>query len=208
MAPVAVLRTLLASLILLTVGIGVVAGATDGFRAFTSEAARRIRISEHPPEVPSLPLQTADGAETSFGALRGRWLLVNFIYTRCMTFCSVQGSEFARLQRELTEPIAAEKIVLLSVSFDPDHDNPAALAEYQRSRGAHGSGWIAARPVDKEDLVALMRVFGVVAIPDGIEGFVHNAAIAVVDPAGRLVAILDWDDTQGAAAYVIQRLAQ
>ena len=204
----AVLRTLLVSLVLLAGGIGVLAGATDGFRAYTSEAARRIRINEHPPEVPPLPLQTADGHTTSFGALRGRWLLVDFIYTRCMTFCSVQGSEFARLQRQLAEPIAADKIALLSVSFDLARDDPAALAEYQRARGGHGIGWIAARPVDEQDLAELMRVFGVVAIPDGMDGFVHNAAIAVVDPEGRLVAILDWDDMQGAADYVTERLAR
>jgi len=52
-----------------------------------------------------------------------------------------------------------------------------------------------------------MRVFGVVAVPDGLDGFVHNAAIAVVDPDGRLVAILDWDDPQGAARYVMKELA-
>ena len=204
----AVLRTLLVSLVLLAVGIGALAGATDGFRAYTSETARRIRVAEHPPDIPPLRLQTADDHQISFGALRGRWLLVDFIYTRCLTFCSVQGSEFARLQRQLAEPIAAQKISLLSISFDLVHDDPAALAEYQRARGAQGAGWIAARPVDNQDLATLMRVFGVVAIPDGMDGFVHNAAIAVIDPESRLVAILDWDDMQGAANYVTQRLAQ
>ncbi len=202
----AVLRTLLVSLVLLATGLGVLAVATDGFRVYTTETARRIRISEHPPLIPPLPLQTGDGAYTSFGELRGRWLLVDFIYTRCLTYCSVQGSEFARLQRELAEPIAADKVALLSVSFDSAHDDPAALAGYQRRHGDHGAGWIAARPLDDADLATLMNVFGVVAVPDGLGGFVHNAAIAVVDPAGRLVAILDWDDAPGAARYVTRRL--
>ena len=202
----AVLRTLLISLVLLAAGIGVLAGATDGFRAFTTETARRIDVREHPRVVPSLPLQTADGSRTSIGAMRGRWLLVDFIYTRCETYCSVQGGEFARLQRELAEPIASGKVALLSVSFDPAHDDPAALADYQRRGGDHGAGWIAARPLDEAGLAALMQVFGVVAVPDGLGGFVHNAAIAVVDPAGRLVAILNWDDPRGAARYVTQRL--
>jgi protein SCO1/2 len=202
----AVLRTLLASLILLAAGIGVLAGATDGFRAFTTETARRIAVREHPRAIPPLQLQTADGARTSFGALRGRWLLVDFIYTRCETYCSVQGSEFARLQRALAGPIASGKVALLSLSFDPAHDDPAALAGYQRRGGDRGAGWIAARPVDGADLAALMHVFGVIAVPDGAGGFVHNAAIAVVDPGGRLVAILNWDDPRGAARYVTRRL--
>ena len=202
----AVLRTLFTSLVLLAAGIGVLASATDGFRAFTTETARRIGVREHPRAVPPLPLQTADGARTSFAALRGRWLLVDFIYTRCETYCSVQGGEFARLQRQLAGPIASGKVALLSVSFDPAHDDPAALADYQHRGGGHGTGWIAARPVGQADLAALLHVFGVVAVPDGLGGFVHNAAIAVVDPDGRLVAILNWDDPLGAARYVTQRL--
>lgn len=202
----AVLRTLLLSLALLASGIAVLAGATDGFRAYTTETARRIDVREHPPVVPPLALQTASGGHTSFEELRGRWLLVDFVYTHCETYCLAQGGEFARLQRQLAGPIAAGKVALLSVSFDPARDDAAALADYQRHQGDNGAGWIAARPVSQSDLVALMRVFGVVAVPDGFDGFVHNAAIAVVDPVGRLVAILDWDDAPGAARYVTQRL--
>ena len=202
----AMLRTLLVSIVLLAAGIGVLAGATDGFRAYTTETARRLSVREHPAMVPPLLLQTAGGGHTSFAELHGRWLLVDFVYTRCMTYCSVQGGEFARLQRRLAEPIASGKVTLLSVSFDPAHDDPVALADYQRRYGDNGAGWIAARTVDPADLAALMRVFGVVAVPDGLGGFVHNAAIAVVDPRGRLVAILDWNDPGIAAHYVTQRL--
>lgn len=197
-----VLRTLLASLFLLVTGLGVLAAATHGFRAYTSETARRIDIREHPRTIPSTPLQTADGGHTSFDELRGRWLLVDFIYTRCLTYCSVQGSEFARLQRELAGPIDAGKVALLSISFDPTRDDPAALADYQRRHGDRGAGWIAARPVDRAGLAELMRRFGVIAVDDGMGGFVHNAAIAVVDPGGRIVAILDWNDWKAAAGYV------
>ncbi|MEO6800880.1 MAG: SCO family protein [Rhodanobacter sp.] len=202
----AVWRTLLISLVLLAAGLGVLAAATHGFRAYTTESARRLDVREHPRPVPLLALQTADGRHISFAELRGRWLLVDFIYTRCMSYCSVQGSEFARLQRRLADPIATGKVSLLSVSFDPVRDDPAALASYQRQHGDQGAGWIAARPVDQSDLAALMRVFGVVAVPDGLGGYVHNAAIAVVDPAGRVVAILDWNDSPAAARYVTKRL--
>lgn len=202
----AVLRTLLVSLVMLAAGIVVLAAATDGFRAYTTEAARRIGVREHSPLIPPLTLQTAGGGHTSFGELRGRWLLVDFIYTRCETYCSVQGGEFARLQQQLADPIAAGKVALLSVSFDLAHDDPAALAGYQRSHGDHGAGWIAARPLNHAELATLMHVFGVIAVPDGLGGFVHNAAIAVVDPEGRLVAILDWDDPGGAAGYVARQL--
>lgn len=201
-----VLRALLASLLILAAGIASLALATDGFRAFTSETARRVDVREHPRAVPDVPLQTAQGQRVDFAALRGRWLLVDFIYTRCMTYCSVQGGEFARLQDRLAVPIARDRVALLSISFDPAHDGPVHLADYQRRFGDRGAGWIAARPMDAAGLAALRRVFGVTAVRDGMGGFVHNAAIAVVDPEGRLVAILDWDDPRAAARYVLARL--
>ena len=107
---------------------------------------------------------------------------------------------------QLALPIASDKLALLSVSFDPAHDDAAALVSFQRLHGDHGAGWIATRPVDAADLTTLLRVFGVVTVPDGLGGFVHDAAIAVVDPDSRLVAILDWDGRDGAARFVSQRL--
>ena len=202
------LRTLLASLAILVAGIAVLATTTSGFRAFTSETARRIDVREHPRALPLVPLQTAGGRVIDFARLHGRWALVDFIYTRCMTYCSVQGSEFARLQDRLAGPIAAGQVVLVSISFDPAHDGPAQLAGYQHRSGDRGRGWFAVRPTSPSGLAALLRVFGVTAIPDGLGGYVHNAAIAVVDPRGRLVAITDWDAPTEAEHYVLPRLAQ
>lgn len=200
------LRTLLSSLLIIAIGVVVLVWATDGFRAFTTETARRIDVRNSPRNVPDVALQTADGQLTSFDALRGRWLLVNFIYTRCATYCSVQGGEFAQLQDRLAAPIAREQLTLLSISFDPANDDPASLAAYKQRFGARGAGWISARPTTTVDLAALRRVFGVTVIADELGGFVHNAAIAVVNPDGRLVAILDWDAPNMAARYVMARL--
>ena len=165
MHTMAALRALLASLLILAAGIAVLSLATDGFSAFTTETARRVDIRRHPRALPEVPLQTADGRRVTFDALRGRWVLVDFIYTRCPTYCSVQGSEFARLQERLAAPIARGQVTLLSISFDPEHDDPSRLAAYQRRSGDHGSGWIAARPIASAGLAALSRVFGITAVP-------------------------------------------
>jgi protein SCO1/2 len=200
-----ILRTLLASLLVLTAGVFTLSAVTDRFRAFTSEAALRISVREHPRAVPPVLLQTAAGKTVGFAGLRGHWLLVDFIYTRCMTYCSVQGSQFARLQQQLAGPIANGKALLVSISFDPAHDGPAQLAAYQQRSGIHGAGWIAARPVNPAGLDALMRVFGVTAVSDGLGGYLHNSAINVVDPRGRLVAIMNWNSPKAALRYVLRR---
>ncbi|MCC6316601.1 MAG: SCO family protein [Gemmatimonadaceae bacterium] len=199
-------RAVPASLLILAAGVAVLAFATDGFRAFTTETARRLDVRARPRPVPAVALESADGSRMPFTALRGRWLLVDFIYTRCTTWCVAQGGAFARLQDSLAAPINRGQVMLVSVSFDPAHDDPARLADYLHHSGDRGAGWIAARPTEATGLEALMRTFGVTAVPDGLGGFVHNSAIAVVDPAGRLVTIVDWNDAPAAARYVTDRL--
>lgn len=201
------LRTLFASLLILAAGTATLAAATDGFRAFTSESARRLAVAAQPRPLPQLVLQTARGQALPLAALRGRWLLVDFIYTRCSSYCSVQGSAFAQLQDRLAGAIAAQRVALLSISFDPAHDSPGELAAYLARSRDRGAGWFAARPTSEADLQSLLRSFGVTVIPDGRGGWEHNAALLLVDPAGRLVAVLDWDAAEDALQTLQARLA-
>lgn len=201
------LRTLLASAAVALAGGIALAAATDGLQAFTTETARRVAVQRHPERVPDAALETDAGARIALADLRGRWLLVDFIYTRCATYCSALGGDFAQLQRRLAAPLAQRRVELVSISFDPTHDSPARLAAYLAHSGGRGSGWIAARPADAAGLERLMRAFGVVAVPDGAGGYVHNVAVHLVDPRGRLVEILDGGDPQRIEAALSRRLA-
>jgi protein SCO1/2 len=200
------LRTLFVSLALIVIGGVVLYAATDQLRAFTSEAARRIAVREHPVEVPPVTLETQSGARIDIADLRGKWLLVDFIYTRCPTYCVALGSEFAQLQDRLGGPLGSGAIELVSISFDPAHDTPRALAAYLQRAHSRGAGWVAARPVDSGGLDALERAFGITVIPDGLGGYTHNAAIHVVDPQGRLIEIVDPGQSDLAVRTVLQKL--
>lgn len=202
----ATLRALLASLLIVLAGGAVFAAATDGFQAFTTETARRLAVQRHPVTIPSVSLQTDTGARIDFADLRGRWLLIDFIYTRCPTYCRALGSEFAQLQDRLARPIAQRQVQLLSISFDPVHDTPAQLAGYLAQSQDRGSGWLAARTIGPNALAQLKKAFGVIVIDDGLGGYTHNAAIHLVDPSGRLVAIFDLGDYDRVARDVLTRL--
>lgn len=201
------MRTLLASLVLVLSGGVALSTATDHFRAFTTEAARRIAVLEHPVDVPAVSLETETGARLDLAAFRGKWLLVDFVYTRCPTYCTTLGSEFAQLQSSLALPLAQHKVQLLSVSFDPEHDTPQRLAEYLQRFRTSDSGWLAARPVDQDGLALLEKSFGITVIPDSFGGYTHNAAIHLVDPHGRLVEIFDVGNSSLAAQAVMRRIA-
>lgn len=202
-----VLRTLLASSVILAAGVATLHHTTDGFRSFTAESARRLAVARTPEPVPAIALERSDGSHLSLDTERGRWLVVDFIYTHCATQCTLQGMVFARMQDSLSAEIADGSVRLLSLSFDPTRDDPAALRGYLTAHGAQSPGWQAARPVDAANLATMRERFGLIVIPDQAGGFEHNAATMIIDPAGRLVNIRDWNDDAGTVRFIREQLA-
>lgn len=200
------LRTLLVSVALTLVGGAGLYAATDGFQTFTTESARRIAVRRHPVDIPAVTLETHSGARMQVTDLRGKWLLVDFIYTRCPSYCVALGSTFAQLQDQLAHPIAQGDVQLISISFDPVHDTPQALMSYLQSARSRGTGWLAARPIDADGLDRLKRSFGITVVADGLNGYTHNAAIHIVDPRGRLVDIVGLEQAGLAARIVLENL--
>lgn len=183
-------RTLVAVAALLLAAGAVAHQATMGFRVLTSESARRLAVAREPRELPQARL--ADGhrfAET----LRadGRVVLVDFIYTRCESLCTALGTDYQQLQREITRRGLGDRVRLLSLSFDPTRDDAATLALHQQRLRADPAIWQASTVPDPEELGRLLDAVGIVVLPDGRGDFVHNAAIHVVGPDGRLRGIHD-----------------
>ena len=205
----AVWRTALVSAALLLVGAVALAAATDRFQAFTTETARRVAVRRQPADLPAVALENQSGARFTLADLRGKWLLVDFIYTRCPTFCTALGADFARLQQQLARPIAQGRVQLLSISFDPTHDPPSQLAAYLgRFRGRSMMGWQAARPLTPDGLQQLTAAFGITVIADQRGGYTHNAAIHLVDPEGRLVDIFDLGDLNPITETILRNLSR
>ena len=178
------------ALVLLT-GMSALAWATDGFRVVTSDGARELEIERSPRPVPDIALVDQDGKVFSLGSYRGRRVLIEFIYTRCPTICGELGDAFERVLTDWNKDPPSKETDLLSISFDPNNDDTRALKYYGERFGAAGPRWRIAKPLDQQGLARLLGVFGVVVIPDGMGGFVHNAALYLMDRRGRLIRILD-----------------
>lgn len=199
-----VARTLAASLVALAAGLAVTWTATDGLSAFTLESSRREAALAHPKPIPALPLRFADGRVASLADVPARWLLIDFIYTRCESLCLVQGSIDHRVAELLAPDIAQGRVSLVSISFDA-RDDPAALRAFLGRDRPALPGREAAVPVDARDLQRWLGAFGVVVIDDGIGGYVHNDAVAIVDPGRRMVELVDSKDPAAIAAAVRAR---
>src|SRR5262245_59505228 len=95
------MRTLLASVAVVLCALAAFAGATDGYRALTSEQARRLDVAEHALHVPDAQVIDALGREQPLSAMLandGRIALVDFVYTRCNGLCAILGVEFQQVQ--------------------------------------------------------------------------------------------------------------
>ena len=194
-------RTIFAAVAVIVCGCYATYAVTDGLQAFSLESARRLSALRSPAPVPSPTLEFSDGRHAPFRAQQEQVLLVDFIYTRCTTYCRSLGSVYAQLQSRLAAQIASDDVRLVSITFDPDHDRAVELTSYRHRHGGAAPGWDLARPLASVDREQLLRAFGVVVIDDGLGGYTHNAAVHIVDPHGRLAAIFDADDVDGAVRF-------
>ena len=191
------LRTTLLTLLLVLLGGWCGAWITHDFQVWTAEGARRLTVALRPVETPRAAL---DGPGVVGTDLR-RWAsgpqrapIVDFVYTRCPTVCLTLGSGFQQLQQALaTTPHSG--VSLLSISFDPLHDDASSLRRYAAQWRADPAIWTLATVRDAAELQRLLQAFQVVVIDDGRGGFDHNAALLVIDGRGRLVRIFDATDT-------------
>jgi protein SCO1/2 len=157
--------------------------------------------------VPPIKLQDQKGKIFDFASLRGQIIAVNFIYTRCPTVCGVTGLNYARLQNRIQESGYRDKVSLLSITLDPQYDTPPKLNQYlQRFTRTQDVSWRAARPLQLANGRRFLQELGVVSIPDGLGGFVHNAATHIVDQKGRLVRIISEDNLDKTLAAIKQLL--
>jgi protein SCO1/2 len=175
---------------------------TSGFDVWTFEGLRQLQVAEGQLRAPVVTLRHSDGSVApapwhADSAVPSAYL-VDFIYTRCPGLCLALSSEYQQMQRELIvrgqhDP-AYRGVQLLSVSFDVAHDGVPQLQRAAAQWGAQEVHWRFAVPVGEADSRALLRSLGVVAIPDGAGGFVHNGDIHLLDRTGRLRGLFGFDE--------------
>jgi protein SCO1 len=179
---------------------------TDGFSAYTAEAARVNRLIEEKPKFPNVTLEDSKARTYSFSEFEGKHVLVTFMYTTCKSICVQLEMNTALVYEQLPEAYIGEDIVFLSISFDPQRDDPATLETYRGYFNSDGETWRMARINDQRQLYDLLQAFGVIVIPDGIGNFTHNAAFYLIDREGYLADVMDFNDYDEAAAKINDRL--
>jgi protein SCO1/2 len=120
----------------------------------------------------------------------GKVVALNFIYTSCAlpSFCYRTSNNFGVLQKRFRERLGHD-LVLLTVTFDPERDQPGVLAHYARTWKADPATWhFLTGPVP--DVRRVSDMFGMDFFPD--EGLMnHSLHTAVIDRERKLVANIE-----------------
>jgi protein SCO1/2 len=93
---------------------------------------------EEPPELghfgklPAFRLQNQLGNAFSDRDLRGRVVVVDFIFTSCPDVCPLLTEQLRGLRKQLP---TQQPLSFVSFSVDPEHDTPARLREFAKVHG-------------------------------------------------------------------------
>jgi protein SCO1 len=126
-----------------------------------------------------------NGNTVVLSSLKGKPLVVDFIYTSCPGPCLMETAKFANVALRLGNDLGS-KVILVSISVDPEHDGPKQLLDYSRQQGADEKGWyfLTGGPGDVDQALAGFKLSRQIE-PDGSVG--HLVNMMLIGPDGRLV---------------------
>jgi cytochrome oxidase Cu insertion factor (SCO1/SenC/PrrC family) len=109
--------------------------------------------------LPAINLVDQHGKTVSLAALKGKPVLIDFIYANCATACPVLTARFVQIAGKLGSALGA-KVTMVSITIDPEHDHPAQLLDYARTHNADRNGWLllTGTPTDIETVLRIYRL--------------------------------------------------
>lgn len=141
-----------------TLALLVTAALSTACRAAAPRAEPELASSFVP--IPNAEFTTQDGRRLHFydDLVRGRTVVIQFFFTRCQGVCPLSTGKLLALQEALGERLGRD-VSFLSITLDPEHDTPAALAQHAQALGAR-PGWTFLTGAEA-DIQALRRRLGV-----------------------------------------------
>jgi protein SCO1/2 len=131
------------------------------------------------------------GREFGPHSLRGNWSLMFFGYTNCPDFCPSTLTTLAALEKQLRADKTAAPPRVIFVSVDAKRDTPAQLDKYVPYFDPEFIGLTAP---DQSTIESIAKNWNVaVAVQPAADGNYtvdHSGAIFVLNPEGKLAAIL------------------
>jgi protein SCO1/2 len=165
-----------------------------GNRAAAGPQLQSVKLFEQPRTLPAFSLRQSDGTQLVPGELNGHWTVVFLGFTHCPDICPTTLAELAQAQQQWSALPDSTRPRVLFVSVDPDRDTPDRIGEYAHAFHRDTLAATADVPALEAFAKSLSLVFMKVPAPDGTPAdqysVDHSAALAVLDPQGRMAGVI------------------
>jgi protein SCO1/2 len=133
--------------------------------------------------IPTFELVDQSGSIVKSTDLRGRVLVVSFVFTTCAEACPLITAQLARTQSRVRTEKLAERVRFVSITLDPATDRPDVLRRYADRYGIDLASWDFLTGA-ADDVGRVVRAFGLSAVAR--ERVVHGSLVVLVDEKGRI----------------------
>ncbi|CAB1370139.1 SCO family protein [Denitratisoma oestradiolicum] len=135
--------------------------------------------------LPPMLLRDRYGKPVELSRLRGKPLLVNFIYTGCFQVCPTITRNLQKAVEGTVNALGAERFTIVSIGFNQPFDSPQAMNSYALQQGVRLPNWLFLSP-EVGDVDALTAAFGFSFVQNAA-GFDHLNQLTLVDGDGIIV---------------------
>jgi cytochrome oxidase Cu insertion factor (SCO1/SenC/PrrC family) len=121
--------------------------------------------------------------------LGDRVVLLSFIYTTCsdVNGCPLAAYVLKRVQeRALADPALRDRLRLVSMSFDPQHDTPSVMSAYAARLRAAGFDWVFLTGTSDAALRPLLDGYDQFVIRDESGAISHTLRVVLIDQQRRV----------------------
>ena len=129
-------------------------------------------------------LRDSEGRTVQLSTLRGKPLVVNFVYTGCFQVCPAATAFLAKAVADAERTLGPGTFRVATIGFNLPADTPGAMKDFARRYGGSSPNWQFLSP-EAATLPQLIADFGFRYEPTPA-GFDHLLQVSIVDAGGRI----------------------
>nr|WP_183264746.1 SCO family protein [Aminobacter niigataensis] len=142
---------------------------------------------------PDFTLRTADGGAVRLADLRGKVIILHFIYTSCPDVCPLHAEKIAEVQKLVNDTPMKDRVTFVTVTTDPSNDTAEVMRAYGPAHGLDPANWLfltttADEPEDTTRKLAESFGHKFAKTDDGYQ--MHGIVTHVIDQDGNWTANL------------------
>jgi protein SCO1/2 len=194
--------------IIIVIALGLMVGYNYVIGKIREEHAKVVQGDSRPPMLGRLETDLtaveSSGSTVQLSELKGKVMLVSYVFTRCPRGCA----GVVAIKKLLQEKFGNHpKFHLVSISVDAGYDTPETLTEFAKTHQVSGDNWWfltgEKKDTEEEQLAERNRICQYLTNPKGVnfhpvrevpekdrlnesDLYIHDARIAVIDHMGRV----------------------